>query len=150
MCPWAQIPNPPSPSRFLNFATTVANPESVLPADLTERHLPRYLLDWRRVHEERPMSTSPQTEAERVRRREYVRDAKGANRQCISIEKRIKQREDAAAEWAQWWRQKMESSGCDDPVQLLPDAFAKIEQAMDDRVAAAIAELRANLKRAFS
>jgi hypothetical protein len=95
------------------------------------------------------MSTQ-QTEAEKSKRREFVRDLRGANRQRISVEKRIKQREDAAAEWAQWWRQKMESSGCDDPVQLLPDAFAKIEQAMDDRVAAAIAELRASLKRAFS
>jgi hypothetical protein len=95
------------------------------------------------------MPATSLTEAERIRRREYVRDTRGANRQRISVEKRIKQRDDAAAEWAQWFRQKMESNGCDDPVQLLPDAFAMLEQQIDDRVAAAIAEFKQTLRKAF-
>jgi hypothetical protein len=95
-------------------------------------------------------TTTHQSEAERVRRRELVRDMRAANQRGISIEQREKQRADAAAEWTQWLHQKMESSGCTDPVELLPDILAKIEQTIDDRVAAAIAEIKQTLRKAMS
>jgi hypothetical protein len=35
----------------------------------------------------------------------------------------------------------MDSAHCADPVTLLPDAFAKLEQMIDDRVAVAVKEI---------
>jgi hypothetical protein len=97
------------------------------------------------------MSTTTQlSEEERVRRRELVRDMRAANQRGISVEQRTKLREDAAAEWTAWLHRRMDESGCTDPVELLPDILAKIEQTIDDRVAAAIAEIKQTFRKAMS
>jgi hypothetical protein len=97
------------------------------------------------------MSTTTQlSEDERVRRREYVRDMRAANQQHTTIESRTKQRADAAAEWATWLHRKMDESGCTDPVELLPYILAKIEQTIDDRVAAAVDGIKRALRKALT
>src|SRR5262245_19971980 len=81
-------------------------------------------------------------EAERARRAEFARDARAAAQEGETLEQRIKKREENAEAWAHWFRQKIDSNGCADPVELLPDAWARLEQIVDDRVAAAVAELK--------
>ena len=97
------------------------------------------------------MSTTTQlSEEERVRRRELVRDMRAANQRGISVEQRTKLREDAAAEWTAWLHRRMDESGCTDPVELLPDILAKIEQTIDDRVAAAVDGIKRALRKALT
>jgi hypothetical protein len=96
------------------------------------------------------MSTTTQSEAEKTRRRELVRDMRAANQRGISVEERTKQREDAATEWATWLHRKMDESGCTDPTELLPYILAKLEQATDDKVAAAVAEIKQTLRKALT
>jgi hypothetical protein len=80
------------------------------------------------------------SEAERDRRAEIIRDARAALQQGETLEQRTgEQKADA---WANWFRRKIDSSGCAGPVELLPDACARLEY---DRVAAAVAELKAAL-----
>jgi len=43
----------------------------------------------------------------------------------------------------------MDSTNCSDPVELLPDALAKLEQLIDDRVTAAINEVKTALRGAL-
>jgi hypothetical protein len=95
------------------------------------------------------MSTT-QTEAERIRRREYVRDMRAANQRGISVEAREKQRADSAAAWTAWLHRRMDESGCTDPVELLPEIIARIEQTIDDKVAAAVAGIKQTLRKAMS
>src|SRR5262249_44688478 len=76
---------------------------------------------------------------------EFARDVKAAAQKGETLEQRIKKREENAEAWAHWFRQKIDSNGCADPVELLPDACARLEQIVDDRVAAAVAELKAAL-----
>jgi hypothetical protein len=96
------------------------------------------------------MPAAPLTEAERSKRRELVRDLRAANQQRTTVEARSKQREDAAAEWTAWLHRRMDESGCTDPVELLPDILATIEQRIEDRVAAAIAEIKQTFRKAMS
>jgi hypothetical protein len=96
------------------------------------------------------MSTTQLSENERSRRRELVRDLRAANQRGISVEQRTKQREDAAAEWTAWLHRRMDESGCTDPVELLPDILAKIEQTIDDRVGAAVAGIKQTLRKALT
>jgi hypothetical protein len=96
------------------------------------------------------MTTAIIDEAERARRAEFVRESKAALQQGQTLEQRTKRREDSADHWAQWLHQKMDNSGSSDPLELLPDIFAKLEQTVDDRVAAAIAEIKTTLRRAFT
>jgi hypothetical protein len=88
-------------------------------------------------------------EAERNRRAEFVREARAACCQGTTPEARTQKREDKADEWARWLHQKMDNHGCLDPVELLPDILAKVDQTIDDRVAAAIAEVKATLSGAL-
>jgi hypothetical protein len=83
---------------------------------------------------------------ERVRRREMVRDTRAVVEQGDTFEQRTKHREDKANHWTDWFHAKMEAAREDDPVQLLPDAFARLEQMAEDRIAAAIKELKATLR----
>jgi hypothetical protein len=91
-------------------------------------------------------TTSPMDEAERHRRAELVRDMKGAVAQHQTFEAHAQQREAKADEWARWFRQKMDAGGLADPVQLLPDACAQLEQLAEDRIAAALRELKTAIK----
>jgi|SRR5215831_4765101 len=93
-------------------------------------------------------SMSNISEQERFRRGEYARDSRAALAQNETLEQRLAKCETKADIWAQWFRQKMDASGCD-PVELLPDAFAKLEQTIDDRVTAAINEIKATLRGAL-
>jgi len=43
---------------------------------------------------------------------------------------------------AAWFRQRMDSTDVDDPSELLPDAMARLQEIADDRVIAAINELK--------
>jgi hypothetical protein len=95
-------------------------------------------------------TTTQQSESERVRRRELVRDMRAANQRGISVEERTKQREDAAAEWATWLHRRMDESGCTDPTELLPEIIAKLEQTIDDKVGAAVAGIKQTLRKAMS
>jgi hypothetical protein len=95
------------------------------------------------------MTVTQHSETERVRRCEFVRETKAALQQGETIEQRAKRREDKADDWARWFRQKMDKNGCTDPAELLPDAFAKLEQAIDDCIAVAIAEMKATLRGAL-
>src|SRR5262245_23330549 len=94
-------------------------------------------------------TTSPINEAERARRSEYVRDSKGALLKHETMEARTKRREAQADQWSIWFRTKMDETGCSDPVALLPDAFARLELFMEDKVNIAINELKTVLKGAL-
>jgi hypothetical protein len=89
-------------------------------------------------------------EAERARRSEFIRDSRAASQQGETVERRTQRREQKATDWARWFHEKMESRGCVDPVELLPDAFAKLEQMVDDRVAAAIDQIKISLREALT
>jgi hypothetical protein len=96
------------------------------------------------------MSTTHLSEAEKSKRREFVRDLRAANQQRTTVEDRAKSRETSATEWAAWLHRKMDESGCTDPTELLPYILAKVEQTIDDRVAAAIADIKQTFRKALS
>jgi hypothetical protein len=95
------------------------------------------------------MSTTNIDTAERIRRSEFRRDSLGALARGESLEKRAKQREELANEWAAWLRQRMDAADCDNPVEVLPDAMARLQQMIDDRIAVATNELKATLRGAL-
>jgi hypothetical protein len=95
------------------------------------------------------MTVTHLSEAERARRSEFVLESRAALAQGKTLEQRTKTREEMADKWAQWFRHKMDARGCTDPVEVLPDAFAKLEQTIDDRVIAAIKEIKAALRGAL-
>jgi hypothetical protein len=84
-------------------------------------------------------------EAERARRREFVDDSMGAVLANETFEQRTKRREKVADDWAQWFRRKMSEGGYRDPVQSLPDAFARLEFMMQDKINSAVADLKKSL-----
>jgi hypothetical protein len=58
--------------------------------------------------------------AERARRTEFVREAKAACANDETPDQRNQKREMKADAWAQWLRHKLDSTGCTDPVEILP------------------------------
>jgi hypothetical protein len=94
-------------------------------------------------------TTSPIDPAERARRAEMIRDWKGAVAHRETFEVHAKKREDKADSWAGWFRRKMDEGGITDPVVLLPDAFARLEQLAEDRIAAAMNEFKTVLRGAL-
>jgi hypothetical protein len=44
-----------------------------------------------------------------------------------------------------WFHSRMDSSNVTDPVELLPDAFARLEQINEDHIQAAVHKLKATL-----
>jgi len=84
------------------------------------------------------------TDTERQRRSERVRDMKRAVRRGESVERRDASRELRADLWTEWFRRRLDTLG-GDPVQHLPE----LEERIDDQVAAAIRQLKADLKRAL-
>jgi hypothetical protein len=61
--------------------------------------------------------TAIDSEAERARRAEFVRDARAAAQQGETLEQRMKRREENAEAWAHWFRRKIDDNGCADPVE---------------------------------
>ena len=90
------------------------------------------------------------SEYERFRRREQVRDARAALAQNQSVEQRLKARTNRTDAWTEWFRFRMQATKCQDPMALLPEALALIEQLADDRVTAAVNEIKSKLKGALS
>jgi hypothetical protein len=88
-------------------------------------------------------------EAERARRTELAREVRAAFYMGISSEERTQRREALADEWARWFRQRMDSGGCVDPVVLLPDAFARLQQLAEDRAIAAVHDMKTLLREAL-
>jgi hypothetical protein len=95
------------------------------------------------------MTTSPIDEAERARRTEWMRDLRAATAQHESLESRTTRREQMADDWSRWFHHRMDATGLADPVQLLPDACARLQQQAEDRIAAAVEELKATLRGAL-
>jgi len=91
-----------------------------------------------------------QSESERSRRREFVRDSKAAVQQGRTLEARTAAREAMADAWAKWLHERMDSTGCSDPVELLPDILARVEQLAEDRVAGAVVEIKTTLRKALT
>jgi hypothetical protein len=79
---------------------------------------------------------------ERIRRSELRRDNLAALARGVSLERRTEERERYASEWAAWLRQRMDSADVDDPVQILPDALARLQQLAEDSAVGAIKELK--------
>jgi hypothetical protein len=95
------------------------------------------------------MPTTNLSTAERIRRFEFIRDSKGALTRGVTLETRSKQREEFANMWTAWIRQRMDASGADNPLEILPDILARLEQIVDDRVVAAIKEFKVAIKGAL-
>jgi len=88
-------------------------------------------------------------EAERARRREYVRDSYGAVLANETFPQRTARREAEADAWSDWFRTKMTESGVTDPVALLPDAFARLEFMLQDKINVAVKDLKTALQGAL-
>jgi hypothetical protein len=89
-----------------------------------------------------------QSEGERARRTEYVRDSAAAAKSGTTIEARTQAREASADEWAAWLHRQMEKTGAASPSEVLPDALAKLEQRLNDHVAA-FEQFKGRLSRAL-
>jgi hypothetical protein len=63
---------------------------------------------------------------------------------------RSKKLEARADVWAKWIRQRMDDKGCADPSEMLPEILARMDQTVDDRVAAAIQEFKRTLRKALT
>jgi hypothetical protein len=86
--------------------------------------------------------------AERVRRAELIRNSRAI---CLSgvggdtIDRREAKREIKADAWSHWFHARMDDVGTTDPAEVLPDAFARLEQISEDQITAAIHKLKATL-----
>jgi hypothetical protein len=87
---------------------------------------------------------------ERSSRVDRARETSAAAIAGETLEIRNQKREARAGEWAKWLRQRMEDAGCTDPSEILPDAFARLEQLNEDRVTAAIRKVAAKLRKALT
>jgi hypothetical protein len=72
--------------------------------------------------------TAIDSEAERARPAEFARDARAAAQKGETPEQRTKGGKEKADAWAHWFRRKIDDNGCANPVELLPDACARLEQ----------------------
>jgi hypothetical protein len=95
-------------------------------------------------------ATTTNDDAERARRTEIIRDTKAALAHGETFEGRAKRREEKADDWSRWFRHRMDAGDIADPVQLLPDAFARLELLAEDRVVAAMKGLKAEFRKAVS
>ena len=83
-------------------------------------------------------------------RADFTADLRGAVAQGISFEERRERYETKANAWLKWWTREMKVRNCDDPNELLPDACARLDAIIEDRVAMAIRDLRAELRKALT
>jgi hypothetical protein len=98
-----------------------------------------------------PATTTPiLDDAERARRADFIRESRAAVYQGVSFQQRNQNREAKADSWAAWLRDKMASTGCRDPAELLPDICARLEQLSQDYAIAAVREIKAKLKEALN
>jgi hypothetical protein len=65
---------------------------------------------------------------EQVRRREFVRDMRAASAQGEELEEYRAKRDQVAAEWAAWFREAMDQHQAEDPVEVLPQALALLQE----------------------
>jgi hypothetical protein len=86
---------------------------------------------------------------ERSRRSEFLREVRAANLTGSTTEHRAQNRELKVTKWAEWFRQEMDAADCNDPVKVLPEAFARLEQLAEDHAAASVREIKNTLMRAF-
>jgi hypothetical protein len=82
---------------------------------------------------------------ERVRRVEFIRDSRAFARGSETVEQREHERETKADKWSDWLHAKMHESGSANPVAVLPDALARLEQIAEDRIAVAVRDLKTTL-----
>ena len=68
------------------------------------------------------------TRAERDQRIERVDAIRRSLRQGVSTDKRAVEVESKAVRWTEWLRRRLKALGGGDPVRLLPDAIAEVEQ----------------------
>jgi hypothetical protein len=87
---------------------------------------------------------------DRSSRIERTREASAAALAGETGAQRTKKIEARADVWAKWIRQKMDDKGCADPTELLPEILARMDQTVDDRVAAAIQEFKRALRKALT
>jgi hypothetical protein len=85
----------------------------------------------------------------RTRRKEFIRQTRAALRSGETIDKRFANYEKKADDWAAWFRDRMDATGSDNPSDLLPEAFARLEQLNVDNINTAITQLKGNLRRAL-
>jgi hypothetical protein len=84
---------------------------------------------------------------EQVRRREFVRDMRAASSQGQELEEYRARRNAAVDEWTAWFRSAMNEHHVDDPAEVLPMAFALLqERVVAEARAAAKAAAQATLK----
>jgi hypothetical protein len=95
------------------------------------------------------MTTPAPNAAERARRTEYLRETRAALQNNERLDQRIRKFEDKATAWTHWFKEKMGHAGCADPAKILPDAFARLEQIAEDRVAAATREIKAGHSKGY-
>jgi hypothetical protein len=81
---------------------------------------------------------------------QHARDSRAALAQNETIDQRLAKRNAKADAWAAWFRFQMKNGRCDDPVRLLPEAFAKLEQLAEDRMALAVKEIKDTLRKALT
>jgi hypothetical protein len=97
------------------------------------------------------LSMTFMSDAERVRRSQLIDDSRGAVKQGRTIEQRASDREVFADKWLSWFQSRMQQSGGGiGPAELLPDAMAELETRCADNLAAAIRDLKAELRKALS
>jgi hypothetical protein len=68
------------------------------------------------------------TEAERVRRRELTRDSRAAIQLGLSLDQYRQQREAVISDWCEFLHAEMDRSHANDPIEVLPQALARLEE----------------------
>jgi hypothetical protein len=91
------------------------------------------------------MTTTLNTAEARI---EYMRETRSALANGERLDQRAEKREAKADAWSRWFHERMNHKGCTAP-ELLPDAFARLEQLAEDRAAAMVRELKKTLREAF-
>jgi hypothetical protein len=81
-------------------------------------------------------------------RAEFVRSARGANKQGVTYEQRIADREAKADQWAHWFRQRMGERG-GNAIDWLPDALGELEARVRDEISGELRELKHSLMKAL-
>jgi hypothetical protein len=96
------------------------------------------------------MSTPDTADNERRAQIERVKEAGFAAVSGRTVAQREKARATKADEWAGWWHREMEIHNSSNPVELLPDAFARLEQLAEDKALFAVRQLRSDLRKALT
>jgi hypothetical protein len=81
-------------------------------------------------------------------RRIYVRALKSALKSGDTYERHVAKIETKTNDWQEWFRDRMDATGSDNPSDLLPEAFARLEQRNEDNTNAVVGEFKKALGRA--